>query len=363
MDWLEILPKLVSAGFSDPRLGDVKSVRVRPVDVRGGRRYQFESRRGAQAFHENLEADAAARRFETLLKTFRQAVVKTTDADLQVVDGRLRERAAERAPAVAAHDREKTYRIPEGTPVPFLVRLGVMTPDGRVKAAKQDKFRQMNRYLEFVDDVLPALPKGKIRVVDFGCGKSYLTFALHHLLRGVRGLDADIVGLDLKKDVVDACASLARELTLERLRFEVGDIAGYEGVDRADLVVSLHACDTATDAALAKAVGWKASAILAVPCCQHEVAKGIASDAQALLLKHGILKERLASLVTDAMRAELLEAAGYAVQVVEFIDLEHTPKNLMIRALRRGKPRSRAAYRAFRAAWGAGPALERLLPE
>jgi SAM-dependent methyltransferase len=362
MDVAALLPKLVSAILSDPRGGDVESVRVRPVEVRGARAYQFESRRGPKAFHKNLDAASAAREVDALLRVFRQGLFKTEDADVQVVDGRLKSRPAARAAADVRHDREKAYLIREGTPVPFLQKLGVMTADGRVRAAKQDKFRQMNRYLEFVDDVLPALPKGRLRVVDFGCGKSYLTFALEHLLR-MRGLEADIVGLDLQKDVVESCERLARELKLEGLRFQAGDIAGFKGFDRVDLVVSLHACDTATDEALAKAVAWRASAILAVPCCQHEVARAIAAEAQAPLLKHGILKERAASLVTDAMRAELLETAGYAVQVVEFIDTEHTPKNLMIRALRTGKGRDRAAYQALRAAWGAGPALERLLPD
>jgi hypothetical protein len=151
-------------------------------------------------------------------------------------------------------------------------------------------------------------------------------------------------------------------LKLDGLRFEAGDIAGFRGFDRADLVVSLHACDTSTDDALARAVGWEAAAILAAPCCQHEVARSIRSEVQAPLLRHGILKERLASLVTDAMRAELLEAAGYAVQILEFVDTEHTPKNLLIRALRRGSRKGAEGYRAFRDAWGAAPALERLLP-
>jgi len=200
-----------------------------------------------------------------------------------------------------------------------------------------------------------------VRVVDFGCGKSYLTFALHHLLREVRKIDAEIVGLDLKEDVIDDCSAIARDLNLEGLRFAVGDIGGFSGFDRADLVVSLHACDTATDDALAKAVAWGAKLVLAVPCCQHEVARSIANGTQAPLLRHGILKERLASLVTDAMRAELLEMAGYAVQVIEFVDTEHTPKNLMIRAVRRGTRKSDREYRAFREAWGSGPSLERYL--
>lgn len=357
----DALPGLVSATLSDPRGGDVLRVLVRPVLLKGKRRFQFESRRGSKAFHRNLDAREAAREIAALLATFRQAAIATEEADIHVVDGRATVRPAGRPPAEAGHDRAKAYLIPEGRPVDFLVRLGVMSRAGRVLAARQDKFRQMNRYLEFVDDVAGELPKGRVRVVDFGCGKSYLTFALHHLLRSVRGIDAEIVGLDLKQDVIDDCSAIARDLGLEGLRFETGDIAGFRGYDRADLVVSLHACDTATDEALSRAVAWEAKAILAVPCCQHELARSIANEAQAPLLRHGILKERVASLVTDAMRAELLETAGYAVRVVEFIDTEHTPKNLMIRAVRRGTRRDPAAYRAFREAWGAGPALEGLL--
>jgi len=355
------LPRLVSATLSDPAGGDVARVLVRPLLLRGARCYQFESHRGTKALHRNLDEAKALAELLALLKTFRQAAIATEDADLRIVKGRASSTPATRPPAAGRHDREKAYLLAEGAPVDFLVRLGVMNREGKVLAAKRDKFRQMNRYLELVDDVTAELPQGPLRVVDFGCGKSYLTFALHHLLRKVRGLDAEIVGLDLKQDVIDDCAAIARDLTLEGLRFETGDIAGFRGFDRADLVVSLHACDTATDEALARAVSWDAKVILAVPCCQHEVARTIANAAQAPLLRHGILKERLASLVTDAMRAELLETAGYAVQVIEFVDTEHTPKNLMIRAVRRGTKRDDAAYRAFREAWGAGPSLERLL--
>jgi len=357
----EAIPKLVSATLSDPKGGDVARVKIRPVVLKGKRCYQFESHRGPKADHRNLDEAEAAEELRALLKGFRQAVLATEDADIRVANGKVTSRPAEREAAAGDHDRSKRRLLAEGTPVDFLVRLGVMNREGRVLAPKQDKFRQMNRYLELVDDVLGELPKGRIRVVDFGCGKSYLTFALHHLLRNVRKLDAEIVGLDLKQDVIDDCSAIARELRLEGLRFEVGEIGGFQGVERADLVVSLHACDTATDDALARAVAWGATVIVAVPCCQHEVARSIACDAQAALLRHGILKERLASLVTDAMRAELLETAGYAVQVIEFVDTEHTPKNLMIRAVRRGSKKGKEDYLKLREAWGAGPSLERLL--
>jgi SAM-dependent methyltransferase len=234
-----------------------------------------------------------------------------------------------------------------------------------VLATHASKFRQVNRFLELVDDVLPALPAGgPLRVVDFGSGKSSLTFALHHLLHAVHGREVELVGLDLKEDVVARCSALAERLGAEGLSFRVGDIATSEDIERADLVVSLHACDTATDHALARAVRWQADVILAVPCCQHELARQIESATLAPLLRHGLLRERFAADVTDAVRAQLLELAGYDAQLVEFIELEHTPKNVLIRAVRRpGRKTERAArdYLELTRALGIDPCLERAL--
>jgi hypothetical protein len=251
-------------------------------------------------------------------------------------------------------------------PVPFLVELGVMTAEGKVRAQRYDKFRQVNRFLELVEDVLPSLPDGRLRIVDFGSGKSYLTFALHHLLTAVHGREVEIVGLDLKVEVVEHCETLARRLDAEGLRFEVGDIAGYGGLAGVDLVVSLHACDTATDDALDRAVRAGAPVILAVPCCQHELLPQLDNAALAPLLRHGTLRERFAAEVTDAARAQLLGAVGYDVQVVEFIELEHTPKNVLLRAVARpGRDTGKALaeYRAFVSALGIDPALGRLLAD
>jgi SAM-dependent methyltransferase len=201
-------------------------------------------------------------------------------------------------------------------------------------------------------------------VVDFGCGKSYLTFALHHLLKRIRRRDVEIVGLDLKADVVRDCQRIAGKLGSTELRFEVGDIAGYAPDAAVDLVVTLHACDTASDAALAQAISWKAKVILAAPCCQHEVAGLLPSDVLPGVLKFGILKERFAALATDALRAAILERAGYQTQIVEFIDLEHTPKNLLLRAVRRKQPdpAAAAAVESLKRQLGVGEcSLERLL--
>ena len=238
-----------------------------------------------------------------------------------------------------SHNRTKNYILNEGTPVPFLVELGVMTKDGAVTKAKYDKFRQINRFLEFVQDILPALPNDRtITILDFGCGKSYLTFAIYHFLKVLHGRDVKIIGLDLKKDVIANCNRLAEKLGYKELTFLHGDIADYEGMNQVDMVVTLHACDTATDFALAKAIGWDASVILSVPCCQHELNKQIKNEELSPLLKYGLIKERTAALFTDAIRGNLLEAAGYQTQILEFIDMEHTPKNILLRAVRKQKP-------------------------
>ncbi len=332
--------------LSQPCRGESPSkLTVRPVELSGERCYQLAERRGKQEFHLNLNAAALQTRITSDFgERFEQADLFAPDADYSArvirkdVVRLTKRRPSKSAPALT-HDRGKQYLIPEGRPCPFLTEIGVMTPAGQVKAAHQAKFRQVNRFLEFVDDVLPELPPtGVLRVIDFGCGKSYLTFALHYLLTELRGREVEIIGLDLKAEVVRDCQQIAERLGCRGLRFEVGDIAGYETTGPVHLSVSLHACDTATDAALAQAVRWQARVILAVPCCQHELF-GLLSDAALPgLLQHGILKERFAALATEALRAGLLEAVGYRTQVVEFIDMEHTPKNLLLRAVRTDRP-------------------------
>lgn len=243
--------------------------------------------------------------------------------------------------------KKKNYLIREGNPVPFLVMTGVMTAEGKVISSKYDKFRQINRFLEFINDVLPEVMKNKkegepVRIADFGCGKSYLTFAVHYLLSEIRKVPCEIEGLDLKKDVIDYCNKIASELKLEGIRFSTGDISEYSGEKAPDIVITLHACDTATDFALKYAVSKNAKAILSVPCCQHEVntqlqkkENPVKDDALFPLLKWGIIREKFSSLVTDVLRGEYLENQGYSVQMLEFIDMEHTPKNILIRAVKR----------------------------
>lgn len=239
-----------------------------------------------------------------------------------------------------------------------------MTPQGKVIASKYDKFKQINRFLEFIEDILPKLPREReVTILDFGCGKSYLTFAMYHYLKELRGYDVNIIGLDLKTDVIDKCNRLAESYGYEKLRFYQGDIADYEGVNAVDMVVTLHACDTATDYALAKAVEWGAKVILSVPCCQHELNRQISNEMLAPVLKYGILRERMAALITDGIRANLLTEQGYDTQILEFIDMEHTPKNLLIRAVKNGEGQKSEILRKTIEALHVQPTLEKLLAD
>jgi Methyltransferase domain len=364
---------LTGATLSRPRTPDPAAPRkltVDPVSLRAGERWRVRRHFDRRTTDETLD-DA---RLVALLRgaiggDYRQALLHSADADWQVLadrgEPRVLRRPATRPTATGRHDRAKRYLLPEGDPAPFLVELGVQTPDGRVRSQRRAKFRQVNRFVELVDDVVDALPAGRLRIVDFGSGRAYLTFALHDLLTRRHGRRVDLLGLDLEPAVVADCAALANRLGAAGLRFEVGDIADAE-LDGVDLVVSLHACDTATDKALDRAVRGGARVILAVPCCQHELLGQVRSDVLRPLLRHGTLRERFVAEVTDAARARLLELAGYEVQVVEFIALEHTPKNVLLRATRTERPerdRRRLAleYREFAGSLGIEPTLERLL--
>ena len=373
LDLLVAGETLTGATLSRPRVADPhepRRISVEPVSLRRGDRWRVRRHYGTRTTDENVDRAALDRLLRASIgRNYRQALLHGRDADWQVLAGRGEPRVLRKPPtrsrATGAHDRPKRHPLPEGEPVPFLVELGVQTPDGRVRAQRRSKFRQVNRFVELVEDVVPALPAGTLRVVDFGSGRAYLTFALHDLLTRVHGRDVDLLGLDVKADVVADCEALARRLGATGLRFEVGDIAEAD-LDGVDLVVSLHACDTATDAALERAVRGGAKVILAVPCCQHELLGQLANETLRPLLRHGTLRERFVAEVTDAARARLLELAGYDVQVVEFVPLEHTSKNVLIRATRTERPsrdRERLAgeYRAFADALRIEPELERLL--
>lgn len=359
------------AVLSNPRRADGPSkVRIRPVRHKDRQVYQFEAFCGTQVFHQNLEKEEACGKILEYMENFRQMQLETQSAAVSAlvskkgkVTVKKKLRARKKAPAATDHNRKKHYILEEGIPVPFLQDLGVMTAEGKIVRTKFDKFRQINRFLEFIQDVLPKLPREReIRILDFGCGKSYLTFAMYYYLHELQGLDVRILGLDLKEDVIRTCNQLSQRYGYEKLRFLEGNIADYTGADEVDMVVTLHACDTATDFALAKAVGWKAKVILSVPCCQHELNGQMENELLRPILQYGLIKERLAALVTDGLRAQYLEREGYDVQVLEFIDMEHTPKNILLRAVRTGrKGENGAAIQACEEFFHVSPTLGKLL--
>jgi SAM-dependent methyltransferase len=366
--------------ISNPRTaGDTQKIAVRPVELTGTLQYQITMYRGKQVFHENVGKAEVLQRVPNWLCEFKQLQLIHSDETVTALVSRKgkvtvsRKRMKTAVPVNLNHNRQKQYILEEGQAVPFLVDLGVMTPEGAVVRKRYDKFRQLNRFLEMVRDVESSLPDDRpVTIIDFGCGKSYLTFAMYYYLHERCKRDVDMLGLDLKEDVIAHCNRLAKRYGYEHLHFLTGDIKDYEGVTSVDMVVTLHACDTATDYALYKAVGWGAKVILSVPCCQHECNAQVANETLAPMLSYGIVKERFAALATDAMRAQLLEQVGYDTQILEFIDMENTPKNLLIRAVRRVGSRHEDTplpirltpeYETFRSALCEPLTLERLLRE
>lgn len=360
--------------ISGPRKKEgIIKIKVRPLERKGTLYFQLESFTKTQAFHENLTPEAAGEKIALYMKEFRQMQAETVNEDVTVlvskkgkvtIQRKKKKEAAEKADLT--HDRRKRHILEEGIPVPFLKDLGVMTEDGKIVRSKTDKFRQINRFLEFIEDILPRLDKGReLTILDFGCGKSYLTFAMYYYLHELKEYDIRIIGLDLKKDVIRHCSSLAVKYGYDKLTFLEGDIADYDGVDQVDMVVTLHACDTATDYALAKAVGWNAKVILSVPCCQHELNGQMKNEILAPVMDYGLLKERFAALATDGLRAKYLEREGYETQVLEFIDMEHTSKNILLRAVKNGERNEKVdiEIKEFEKFLGVHPTLGELLKE
>lgn len=346
-EFLQVLNKgLVEIIISNPReKGEVQKIKLRPVLIKNELCFQSEEFRGTQVFHGNLDKEYACQYLLQKMEGFRQAQLKTESGESTILVSKKGKVTVTRNKKVLpakkndlSHNRKKQYLLKEGIAVPFLVDLGVMTEEGKVVKSKYDKYRQINRFVEFIDDILPQLDKNrKLTIIDFGCGKSYLTFALYYYLKVVNQYDIQVIGLDLKKDVISHCNKLSEKYGYDGLKFLHGDIATFDGVTKVDMVVTLHACDTATDFALFKAMQWGADVILSVPCCQHEWNKQLENDLLSPVFQYGLIKERVAALYTDAIRAEILENAGYRTQILEFIDIEHTPKNILIRAVKQGK--------------------------
>lgn len=344
--------KLIRILLSKPTKGsEASKVSIRPVKVKDKLLFQVTKSIGnkesntCKEIHENFNAKELSEFLSNMIPAkFLSGLFETDEAGYSVLANKKGTVTVVKNKSVTGkresfdHNRTKKYIIEEGTAVPFMVDLGVMTPEGKVTKARYDKFRQINRYLEFVEDVVDKLDASKpITIIDFGCGKSYLTFALYYYLVELRKIKAKIIGLDLKTDVILECNRLRKKYKYEHLQFIEGDIEHFEGIDHVDMVMTLHACDTATDYAIYKAIKWNADVIMAVPCCQHELNKCKKDSALSAVSAYGILNERTSAIFTDAMRANLMTQYGYDTQILEFIDMEHTPKNLLIRGVKTSK--------------------------
>lgn len=337
-----------------------KKITVKPILMSDGIVYQLEKFTEKQAFHENVSADNINDIVLNMINNdYRNINLFTVDADYQILVSKkgvvktIKSNPTKKQ-QIVSHNNVKQYLIKENVPCDFLVELGVMNADGKVLSKKYDKFKQINKFLEIVDDAVSKIDiKDNFRIIDFGCGKAYLTFALYYYFYNIRKVKVNITGLDLKEDVIKFCNEVAQKLNYEDLVFENGDIKDYNENIKADMVVTLHACDNATDAALVKAIKWDTKVILSVPCCQHEFFNKIKNDNLEPMLKHGLIKERVSSLVTDSLRSLFLETKGYKVNLVEFVDMEHTPKNIMIRAIKNNTDNKTAIdeYEQFKRFW------------
>lgn len=365
---------LINGIFSNPRTKQdtCEKCTLKLVELKGSLYTQFTFYKDNKAFHHNVTASDIPHFIHEHCSYFKQFQLFTSTADYSMLinkkgNATIKKRPpTKKQPTELAHNRQKTYVLDHTNAKLFLTQLGLMSEDGQIKPSKYDKYKQINKYLETIEAVVKDFPKQSIRIVDFGCGKSYLTFAMYYYLTELLGKSVEIIGLDLKEDVIAFCNNLAKDLGYGKLHFQVGDIGHYTTDQDIDMVVSLHACNTATDAALAKAIHWQAKIVLAVPCCHHECYTQITNPLLAPLLKHGILKEKIAALVTDGLRAQLLESMGYNVSVIEFIDMQHTPKNILIKAIRTSSTFDSKSYEAYHTLCEAlhlDLALERFLKE
>ena len=357
-DLCTALPGLGKVVLSQPvsPLSPTK-VMIRPVRMKAGLFYQVESFQDNKAFHRNLTEEELLRHFAAELDgSYRQALIVSSELSAQYSlnsKGGYKRKMQASVPlpgGPAAHNREKSYILAEGEAVPALVDMGVFTPDYKIVRSRYDKFKQINRFVELIDDEFSSTGKKEITILDFGCGKSYLTFVLYYYFTVKKGMKARIIGYDLKADVVEHCNSVAAKYGYEGLEFVRADVTRdllYQ--ERIDMIVTLHACDTATDYALFYALEKKADYIFSVPCCQHEVNSAIRPGGELdIFLRHGIVKERMSALLTDSIRAGILEDMGYRVDMIEFIDFEHSPKNIMLRARRGGSGGRRNIENALR---------------
>ena len=301
--------------------------------------YQIEKYTDKQVFHQNIEINMLNEKLiEYLSFDYKHASAWSKDStyDLKISKkGKifLGKKSNNNTKLInLKHNKQKNYILKEGMIIEPLIDLGIFTKDGKVINSMYDKYKQINRFIEIIDDEIKKKDYKELTVIDFGCGKSYLTFVLYYYFTKIKNINVKMVGLDLKDDVINKCNKIAERYGYEGLIFERGDINGYKYSDNVDMVITLHACDTATDYALYNAIKWNAQMIFSVPCCQHELNKQIHSENLSIINRYGIIQERMSTLMTDAIRGNLLEYMGYKTQIMEFIDMVHSPKNILIRA-------------------------------
>lgn len=360
----------VLSDLSNKGLSTFVKLTIRPFLNKGEVQYQLAYDYEKKVLHKNVTLEEAKERVLELMGSyFKQMTLFTSKFDLQVLYHKKRgykfiESDPSKLMMLMAHNRVKQYILKEGTPVDFMVALGIMNKEGKVLNDKHHKFKQINKFLEFIEDAAKQLPNDRpLKILDFGCGKAYLSFATYFYFTQIRKQKVQVIGLDLKAEVIQNLNHLVETLGYQDLQFFAGDIRQYVTDGEIDVMISLHACDTATDYAIAKAIEMKAQAILAVPCCQHEIFGQLKKESNPLLYKHGIVKERFAALLTDALRATALEVMGYETEIVEFIDMEHTPKNMLLRAYKKtvSKRDARDRYENDCLKWGVKPSLGQLL--
>ena len=301
--------------------------------------YQIEKFTDKQVFHENIKIDEINEKvYEIIDGKYKQMTDWSSSEtfDLKISKkGKifLGKKKNDNSKIVAkGHNKEKNYILKEGMIIEPLIDLGVFTKEGKVVNSKYDKYKQINRFIEIIDDEIKKNNYKELTILDFGCGKSYLTFVLYYYFVKIKNINVKMIGLDLKEDVIKKCNDIAKRYNYENLHFELGDINGFKYNNKVDMVITLHACDTATDYALYNAIKWNSKMIFSVPCCQHEFNSQMKANELSILTKYGIVQERVAALMTDSVRANLLECVGYKTQLLEFIDIAHSPKNILIRA-------------------------------
>lgn len=338
--------RLVFSNKSDKNY-DYKKVKINLTKAKDREFYQVEKFTDKQVFHENIELGVLPSYIKDMMDRFRQLTAISEDYNFDIRISKKdkifysKHSQKNELKIDKNHNKKKNYILEEGMDIPAFVDLGIFSKDGKIINSKYDKYKQINRFIEIIDDEVKKLPSdyidGKdkvLRILDFGCGKSYLTFVVYYYFVEIRKMNVEITGLDLKEDVINKCKEVAQKYGYDRLKFELGDINGYKLENNVDIVISLHACDTATDYALFNAVNWKAKMIFSVPCCQHEINASIKADKLSIITRYGLIQERMAALMTDSIRANILEAMGYKTQLIEFIDFEHSPKSILIRAVR-----------------------------